>query len=172
MEANMSRILLAAAGFATLVATNVAQATVIATFDDLPGPPAIDKAKGLQFSNNNSLLYKGITWDGNFTVVGDQYRVDTVTPGPFFGQAHSSDYYVTNGGGNEGLLITTNMVLTGAWFGPNEYYGFGRGADQITIVALSGVTELASIVHNLSTQSQCRPRPMPSNSSVRARSSH
>jgi hypothetical protein len=57
------------------------------------------------------------------------------------------------------LRITTKNILTGAWFGRNEYYGFGEGgADQITIVALSiGDTELASVVFDLPEQAAGEP---------------
>lgn len=148
MQSSLSRNLFAAAGVAAFLAGNVACATVIATFDDLPAPPALVSSTSLQLANNNSLSYQGITWDG-FDVVGDEHRVDTVTPGPFYGKPHSGHYFVTNQSGADGLLITTDMVLTGAWFGPNEYFGFGRGADAITIVALSGAIELGSVTHAL-----------------------
>jgi len=83
-------------------------------------------------------------------VVGDAYRVDTATPGPLFGIPHSGHYFITNGGtDNDGILLTTDQVLLGAWFGRNEYYGFGSGADQVTINALSGQTVLASVVFDL-----------------------
>jgi len=149
VQSSLSRNLFAAAGVAAFLAGNVACATVIATFDDLPAPPKVDSSSSLQLANKNSLSYQGITWDDGFDVVGDEHRVDTVTPGPFYGKPHSPHYFVTNQGGADGLLITTDMVLTGAWFGPNEYFGFGRGADGITIVALSGATELGSVTHAL-----------------------
>jgi hypothetical protein len=83
-------------------------------------------------------------------LVGDAYRVDTATPGPLFGIPHSGHYFITNGGtDNDGILLTTNQVLLGAWFGQNEYFGFGSGADQVTINALRGTTVLASVVFDL-----------------------
>lgn len=122
----------------------------LATFDDLVAPPALDSATGLFFANGASSSYGGVTWDSRFTVVGDAYRVDTSTPGPLFGLPHSGHYFVTNqGAGNDGLLINTTQVLTGAWFGRNEYYGYGAGADQVTIHALNGSTVLASVVFDL-----------------------
>jgi hypothetical protein len=122
----------------------------IVTFDDLPSPPAIDSATGLFFANNNSALYQGVTWDSRVNVVGDAYRVDTATPGPLFGIPHSGHFFITNGGAaNDGILLTTDQILLGAWFGQNQYYGFGSGADQVTINALSGSTVLASVVFNL-----------------------
>lgn len=128
-----------------------AQAALV-TFDDLGAPPSVDSATGLFFANGASSSYGGVTWDSRFTVVGDAYRVDTATPGPLFGLPHSGHYFVTNqgdGAGNDGLTLSTTMVLTGAWFGRNEYYGFGAGADQVTIRALSGATVLASVVFDL-----------------------
>lgn len=128
-----------------------AQAALV-TFDDLGAPPPVDSATGLFFANGASSTYRGVTWDSRFTVVGDAYRVDTATPGPLFGLPHSGHYFVTNqgdGAGNDGLTLSTTMVLTGAWFGRNEYYGFGAGADQVTIHALSGATVLASVVFDL-----------------------
>jgi len=161
MPATFSRTAAVAAAAAALLTAGAAGATVIATFDDLPSPPALDGSTGLQFANSNSLSYLGITWDGNFSVVGDQYRVDTSTPGPLFGQPHSPHYFVTNGSnGADGLLITTDLVLTGVWVGPNEYYGYGHGADEITIVALAGATELASVSHALSAVEQGQPDPL------------
>lgn len=85
-------------------------------------------------------------------MVGADYRVDPVTPGPRFGLPHAGRYFTTNdgnGAGNDGLLISTGLVLTGAWFGRNEYYGFGAGADQVSIHALQGTTVLASVVFDL-----------------------
>ncbi len=124
----------------------------LASFDDLGTPPALNSATGLFFANGASSSYAGVTWDSRFTVVGDAYRVDTSTPGPLFGLPHSGHYFVTNqgaGAGNDGLLINTTQVLTGAWFGRNEYYGYGAGADQVTIHALNGSTVLASVVFDL-----------------------
>jgi hypothetical protein len=128
------------------------RADVIATFDDLPAPPALNSSTPLQFANNNSLVYKGVTWDSRFSVVGDQFRVNPLPnppPNPLYGIPHSGHYFVSNSSGDTGLTITTPLILTGAWFGRNEYFGFGQGADQVTIVALAGSHELASVVFNL-----------------------
>lgn len=136
---------------ALVVACASAQAD-LATFDDLVAPPALNSATGLFFANGASSSYGGVSWDSRFTVVGDAYRVDTGTPGPLFGLPHSGHYFVTNqgaGAGNDGLLINTTQVLTGAWFGRNEYYGFGAGADQVTIHALNGATVLGTVVFDL-----------------------
>ncbi|MCX7099489.1 MAG: hypothetical protein NTV43_16470 [Methylococcales bacterium] len=145
---------------ASLLTCVASQASVIASFDDLTLPPALDSSTGLQFTNSNNLVYQGITWDDRFSVVGDQYRVDAPS-GPLFGLPHSGHYFVTNQGGGSGLLVTTDKILTGAWFGRNEYYGFGAGgSDQISIYALSGVTELASVVFDLPENFSGQPEPL------------
>lgn len=134
-----------------------------ANFDDLPALPALDAATGLQNANNGSLDYLGVTWDSRFSVVGDQYKINPPPrdpPNPAFGIPHSGHYMVTNQNGESGLLITTNQVLTGAWFGRNEYYGYGGGSDQVTIIALSGITELAQVVFNLPETHPGEPEPL------------
>lgn len=145
---------------ASVLAAAGSQAAVVATFDDLVAPPALDSASGLQYTNfTNSLDYQGVTWDADFTVVGDAYRV--AASGPLFGVPHSGHYFVTNQSGRSGLTITTTQVLTGAWFGRNQYYGFTEGgADQITIVALSGALELASVVFDLPESHPGDPEPL------------
>jgi hypothetical protein len=138
-----------------------AMAGVLATFDDLPFPPALDSATGLQWTNAaNSLAYQGVTWDARFGVVGDQYRV-AGPGGPLFGIAHSGHYFVSNATGASGMTITTDKILTGAWFGRNQYYGFGEGgADQVTIVALNGANELGSVVFDLPESHPGLPEPL------------
>lgn len=129
-----------------------ADAALVASFEDLPAAPAVDGQTGLFFANNDSSRYLGITWDTRFRVAGADYRVDTATPGPRYGVPHGGQYFVTNegdGASNDGLLIKTSLVLTGAWFGQNEYYGFDGGSDQVTIRALQGATVLASVTFDL-----------------------
>ncbi len=153
---NTLKLALAASAFAAASS----HAGVVATFDDLDAPPAPDSGTALQYTNaTNSLLYQGVQWDAGFSVFGDQYRV-AGPAGPQFGVAHSGHYFVTNQTGASGLMITTNQVLTGAWFGRNEYYGYGAGADQITIVALHGATELASVVFDLPENNAGLPEPL------------
>lgn len=138
-----------------------ATAGVIATFDDLPFPPPLDSATGLQWTNSSSSLeYQGVNWDARFSVVGDQYRVGG-PGGPLFGIPHSGHYFVSNASGSSGMMINTSKVLTGAWFGRNQYYGFGEGgADQVTIVALNGVNELGSVVFDLPEGHPGLPEPL------------
>ena len=143
------------------IAATPAMAGVIATFDDLPFPPALDSATGIQWTNSTaSLEYQGVIWDDRFGVVGDQYRVGGAGS-PLFGSPHSGHYFVSNSSGSTGMTITTNKVLTGAWFGRNQYYGFGEGgADQVTIVALNGASELASVVFDLPESHPGLPEPL------------
>ena len=135
---------------AALVVAAPSQAALVATFDNLPFPPALDSATTIQWTNaGNSLEYEGVTWDARFGIVGDQYRVGGPS-GPLFGIPHSGHYFVTNHTGASGMMINTDKVLAGAWFGRNQYYGFGEGgADQVTIVAMNGAIELASVVFDL-----------------------
>jgi hypothetical protein len=120
-------------------------AGVVAGFDDLASLPAVDSATGLEYANGSfGLSYMGATWDSDFYVVGDAYSVGA--GGPTFGVPHSGHYFVSNHSGKTGVTIATDQVLTGAWFGRNQYYGFGEGgADKVTIVALSGATELGAV---------------------------
>ena len=148
------------------VLTASVQATVTATFDDLPVPPALTDSTGLFFANSNSAKYQGVIWDSRFRVVGDAYRI-APPDGPLFGVPKSPSYFVTNesavvGGTftNDGLLITTTLVLTEAWFGQNEYYGFGGGGDEITIHALNGSEILGSASLVLPDDTPGQPEPL------------
>lgn len=145
----------------TCLSTSLGHAGVIASFDDLDLPPALNSSTGLQFTNaSNSLIYQGVNWDANFQVVGDQYRVNAVD-GPLFGIPNSGHYFVTNQNGQSGITITTDKILTGAWFGRNQYYGFSEGgADQVTIVALHGTIELGSIAFDLPESHPGQPEPL------------
>jgi hypothetical protein len=131
-------------------------------FDDLPNPPAVSATTGLQYATTpgDGSSYEGVLWDANVEIVGAQYRVDSVTPGPLFGLPHSGKYYITNGGGAQGVSLGTTLVLTGAWFGRNQYYGFGGGADQITINALHNGTTLASVTYDLPLTNPGQPEPL------------
>lgn len=133
---------------ATALAASASHAGVVASFEGLATAPALNGATGLEYANGaDGLSYMGATWHGDFYVVGDAYAVGT--NGPMFCVPHSGHYCVTNHSGMSGVTITTDQVLTGAWFGRNEYYGYGGGADQVTIVALNGLTELGSVVFDL-----------------------
>jgi hypothetical protein len=140
------------------VLSGTTHAGVLATFDDLAAPPPVNDKTWLSEANNNSSVYDGILWDSRFAVIGDEYKVSPF--GQLFGIPHSPHYYVINGDGSSGLTITTGLVLTGAWFGRNEYYGYGAGADQVTIVALSGVNQLSSVVFDLPVTNPGQPEPL------------
>ena len=133
---------LAAAGLAVAGAAHAGTAT----FDDLATPPALASATGLSEANADSTSYAGVVWDPRFEVVGDAYRI--ATDAPLFGLPASGHYYVTNATGvatNDGLTLTTTLVLTSVWFGQNEYYGYGGGADRITVSALRGSTVVGAV---------------------------
>ncbi|MDB6133153.1 MAG: proteinsorting protein [Verrucomicrobiales bacterium] len=130
-----------------------------ATFDDLFAPPALDAATGLRFTTGavTSPLYEGVEWDDRVTVVGSQYKV--AADAPLFGLPHSGNYFITNestDGGN-GITLNTTLILTSAWFGQNEYYGFGGGATSVTITALAGSTPLGSVTFDLQDQVDGQP---------------
>ncbi len=153
---------LVAAAAITLGPVTLAQ-TITASFDDLSALPAVNAATGLYFANGDSLLYQGVIWDERFKVVGAAYRVDPETPGPLYGIPHSGNFFVTSEFDdplNDGLSITTPLRLTGAWFGRNAYYGFGAGADQVTIHAVSGAQVMESVVFDLPDTNPGDPAPL------------
>lgn len=161
----MKRVSLLVAA-ATCVFTATVQAAVTASFDNLPTAPVLTDATGLFFANNNSFDYQGVTWDSRFSVVGDAYRI-APPGGPLFGLPKSPHYFVTNETGtvggaftNDGLLMSTALVLTEAWFGQNEYYGFGGGADEVTIHALHGSSILGSVSLALPDDTLGQPEPL------------
>jgi hypothetical protein len=143
---------------------SMAAPAVTLTFDDLPTPLAVNALGGLFFANGNSAAYGGVVWEAGLAVGGAQFRVQTLpVPGPLFGIPHSGDYFLTNQGNgvsNDAMRLTTPLVLTGAWFGRNEYYGFGGGADRITINALQGSTVLGSVSLDLPELNAGQPEPL------------
>jgi len=155
------------AGFALAGFVGLASAASTATFDDLPTLPGVDSNTGIEFANGGSTSYLGIVWDARLRVVGDEYRVQTAPPGPLFGLPHSGRYFVTNDNGvvdgvftNDAIALATTQVLMGAWFGRNEYYGFGAGADRITIHALGAGGILASLSYDLPSTNPGSPEPL------------
>jgi hypothetical protein len=149
------RIILAALSLA--ISSFTEAGVITANFDDLPSLPGVTSATSLSSANNNSLTYDGIVWDSGLSVAGDQYRISQ--SGPTYGIPNSGHYFVTNNNGGS-VSVMTSLPLIGAWFGRNEYYGFGGGADQITIVALSGNTALSSVVFNLPETHPGQPEPL------------
>ena len=148
--------------------SSAATADVTLTFDDLPTPPVTSTSTGIQFANGNSTLYQGVNWDSRLVVVGDAYRVQTDPPGPLFGIPYSGHYFVTNDNGvvngeftNDGIMLGTSMRLLSARFGRNEYYGFGGGADQVTIHALgAGGGIIESLSFDLPEANPGDPEPL------------
>lgn len=146
--------MLAPVGLAVVLGTASAQTTTVGfeTWSQVLPPT---EAMGLYYLNDNSPVHEGITWDMRLRVVGADYRIQFAEPvSPLYGLVHGGTYYITNegaGASNDGLLITTDRVLLGGWFGRNAYYGYSEqgGADQITIHALGGQVVLASVVFEL-----------------------
>jgi hypothetical protein len=152
---------------ATILLASLAPAAhaLTAGFDDFVPQPAVDAVERLVDANGGSSTYLGIVWDERFRVVGDQYRIEAGAP--FYGVARSGHHFVTNelsnvGGvpSDDGLTITTTQVLMEAWFGQNEYYGFGGGADQITIHALADGSILGSVTADLPDANPGLPEPL------------
>jgi hypothetical protein len=149
--------------FALSGAAMASQAATL-TFDDLATPPALDALTGLYYANGDSASYGGVVWESGLSVGGAQFRVQTLpVPGPLFGIPRSGGYYLTNQGNgvsNDSMLLTTPLVLTGAWFGRNEYYGFGGGADRVTINAMQGGTVIGSVSLDLPELNPAQPEPL------------
>lgn len=135
-----------------------ALAQEVVTFEDLASPPPADGATGLFFANGDSDVYRSMTWTG-FSVVGNQYRVDPPS-GPLFGLPNSGTYFITNQDGLDGVTIATSRRLLGAWFGQNEYYGFGAGADQVTVTAFGASGDLGSASFDLPDDNTGQPEPL------------
>jgi len=111
--------------------SSYARAQVIG-FEDIPQAP-LDGSIDISYINNEDPSYSGILWH-ELNIFGANYRVDTTTPGPLYGLPHSGIYALTNSGST--ATIETDKILVGLWVGQNEYYGYGAGADQVTIHAL------------------------------------
>ena len=111
------------------------------TFEDLSVPPGETSSGRLVDANGGSSVYHGITWSSGFSVFGNQYATSGAPP--LFGNVFGS-YGLTNSNGtgtagdnSTDLTITTDMVLTGSWWGTNEYYGFSHGPDELQILAVA-----------------------------------
>ena len=79
-------------------------------------------------------------------MIGDEYRIGGPAPNPAMGVPHSGHYFLNNGNDpNDDLIITTPNVLTRAWFGRNEYYGYGGGASEVTVTAFGSSGNLGSV---------------------------
>lgn len=119
-------------------------------FDHLPTLGATDGNQSIADANDGSNTIQGVTFAANFRVAGDQYRIGGAPPNPSFGVPHSGHYFLNNGNTpNDDLVISAASVLTEAWFGRNEYYGYGGGASAVTVTALRGSLDLGSITLDL-----------------------
>lgn len=119
-------------------------------FDHLPTLGPTNGNQSFADANGGSNTFQGVTFATNFRVAGDQYRIGGPSPNPPFGVPHSGHYFLNNGNTpNNDLIFSTVSVLTEAWFGRNEYYGYGGGASSVTVTAFGGAGDLASITLNL-----------------------
>jgi len=119
------------------------------TFDDLPTLSSTDQSLSFTDANGGSSTLHGVTFTNNFEVTGDDYRIKEA-PSPPFGLPHSGHYFLNNGNTpNNDLIMTTTNVLTEAWFGRTEYYGYGGGASSVTVTAFGTGGDLRSITINL-----------------------
>lgn len=121
----------------------------VITFEDLPNPPARDSVRLLSSANNTGggSTLNGVTFDAAFTVMGDEYVELWQNNGgmnPWF-TPRSGHYGVYNANGADGLALTTDKVLLGAWFARPDFGAGVGGATSITVRALSGAVELASM---------------------------
>lgn len=124
------------------------------TFENLPNPPARDSVRLLSTANNTGggSTLQGVTFDAAFTVMGDEYVELWQNNGglnPWF-TPHSGHYAVYNANGADGLTLTTDKVLLGAWFARPDFGAGVGGATSITVRALGGAVELASMTMPLS----------------------
>lgn len=139
-----------------LLATSaLAQTTIVATFDDLPTAPDLDKFRYFQDANSGGSVYRGITWHPSWVVVGREYHEAWANNGGTnpFAIPFSNDYALFNASGADHLTFTnpTGYTLAGGWFGRISLGQGVQGTNQITIHALaSNHTILGSVTINLS----------------------
>jgi len=148
-------------GLAIASASGAHAGDFLATFDDLPnGPTAANPALPLNEAVNppvsGNATYGGVVWDSNFSVASVSYHISDT--GPAFGLSHSGQDYLTTA--TDGVSITTSMVLTEAWFGRCQYYGFSNGTDQVTVNAMHFNQVLASVTLNLPLTDPGQPEPL------------
>lgn len=115
-------------------------------FDNLPALGATDASQSFSDANGGSNTFNGVTFDTRFRVTGDQYRVGGPSPNPAFGVPHSGNFFLNNANTpNNDLILNTSYILTEAWFGRNEYYGYGGGASSVTVTAFGVSGDLDSV---------------------------
>ncbi len=129
----------------SLFAVLAARADTLATFDDLPNGPTVATPTRQFIDAAGSASYDGVIWDSRLYVANVSYKLSPDSPD--FGASHSGDTYLVTA--DDGIMLTTDMVLTSAWFGRATFYGFGGGTDQVTINALHGSTVLDSVTMDL-----------------------
>ena len=105
------------------------------TFEDLPNLPARTTFSSLSGANNGSSTIHGVTFDPNFSIVGDRYVEAFNNSGGNdpFAKPHSGHYALFANFGADGMLLTTTQILTGAWFGRSDTGTGPVGTDQVTV---------------------------------------
>jgi len=83
------------------------QRTVV-SFDDLPILQLLTEKNQLRLANNDNLDYKGIVWDDDITVFGENYKI--CADCPVFGDPHSGSYAITNHDDLGGITLTTSKI--------------------------------------------------------------
>jgi hypothetical protein len=147
---SISDCLMTAAVSLLLSSSSAWAGTFTIDFDNLPGLGSTVGSQSFADANGGSDTTQGVTFGSNFRVVGDQYRVGGATPNPAFGVPHSGHFFLANGNTpNNDLMITTTSVLLEAWFGRNEYYGYGGGATSVSVTAVGASGDLGTVSLNL-----------------------
>lgn len=118
-------------------------------FDSLPGNISPNQNLSFFDANNGANSLNGVTFTSSaFRVIGDDYRVGGPDPNPTFGIPHSGQYFINNNG-EDNVILNTNFILTSAWFGRNEYYGYGGGASSVTVTAFGLTGDLGFVTIDL-----------------------
>ncbi len=119
-------------------------------FESLPMLSTTDQNQSLTDANGGSNTVQGVMFTSpGFRVIGDDFRIGGPAPRPAMGVAHSGHFFLNNGNTpNDDVIMTTTSVLTEAWFGRNEYYGYGGGASAVTITAFGIGGDLGSVTVN------------------------
>lgn len=142
---------------ATLCFTPTLVKAELLQFDNLANEPALTGQSRLIEANGGSSVYGGVDWGSNARIVGDQYKVDPAN-GPVFGVPESGHYFLTNNDDPvNGFVINTDKVLVSSYWAQNEYYGFGRGADQITITPLLSSGIATGLTFDLPVRTDANP---------------
>jgi hypothetical protein len=146
----------------------VAAAPFTIGFEDAAGIPNQAAPNNFQNASNTfkdayggTDTVEGVTFSDSFVVFRNTYTND-VGGSDLFG-ATDGTFALANTDGNgdagtgpfpaglDGLMLTTNDVLTGAYFGIVDYGNGSYGSDQVTVTAVGTGGDLGSVTLNLDT---------------------